>query len=112
MRKELTVNRRVYKPVEMTFNAICDMEDMGVTLEGLGTGRMFGALRAYLALCMGDTDTHRAGAEIEAHIMDGGDLNELTACMMEAFEESGFFRALQTTAEDTAAQDQPKTEKA
>lgn len=109
MRKELVINKHVYRPAEMTFNAICDLEDMGVTIDSMERGRMLAPLRAYLALCMTEPDPAKAGKEIEAHIVGGGDLTELTECMMEAFEESGFFRALSKGQEAPAPEDQKKT---
>lgn len=99
MREKLTINGKDYKPAEMTFNNVCRMEELGVPLEVMDE-RGLSVLRAYFALCGGFTRA-TAGAEIEKHIIAGGNLEELADCLGEACEESGFFRALTKSPENS-----------
>lgn len=94
MRKEITVNGKAYPAVEVTFNVLCDMDEMGVSIEDMDPRHILRFLRAYIAVCM-KTTPEEAGAEIGAHVVNGGSIEDLVACMTEAFEEGGFFRTQQ-----------------
>lgn len=50
----------------LIFNMVCELEDMGVSIDDLGKKPM-GILRAYVGICM-DMDKDEAGKEIEAHM--------------------------------------------
>ena len=52
------------------------------------------AIRGFLALAIGDTET--AGMELEAHIVNGGDFTEIVEDIAKAVQDSGFFQALST----------------
>ena len=91
----MTVNGKNYKFPELTFNAMCELEDMGVSLTDLEQKPML-TLRGFLALAMGSVET--AGKELEAHIVNGGSLDELAKELTRAVNDSGFFRALATNA--------------
>ena len=101
MRKEITVNGKTYPAVEVTFNVLCDMDEMGVSIEDLDPRHIIRFLRAYVAVCMGATPED-AGVEIGSHVMSGGAIEDLIAIMTEAFEEGGFFRTQQTGQEAPA----------
>lgn len=107
MRKEITVNGKTYPTVEMTFNALCDMDEMGVSLEDFDSRHIIRFLRAYLALCM-KASPEAAGVEIGAHVANGGTIEDLAACMTEAFEDGGFFRA-QQEGEEAPSQENSET---
>ena len=77
--------------LEITFNTICQLEDMGVSLgEDRKTMSM---LRGFVAIGLG-ISPDEAGVEIEKFIEGGGDITELVKAMSDAMENSGFFQAL------------------
>lgn len=77
--------------LDVTFNTICQLEDMGVSLgEDRKTMSM---LRGFVAIGLGETPDE-AGADIEKFIENGGDITELVKVMSDAMENSGFFQAL------------------
>lgn len=102
--KTFTINGKKYACKPVTFNAICDFEDMGMPIEEMFEKKMKG-IRVYLAYC-GNMDVDTAGAEIEAHMMGGNNIADLSNAMIEAITESGFFHALQTAEEEEEATSQ------
>lgn len=100
MSKEIIVNGKTYPAVEVTFNVLCDMDEMGVSIEDLDPRHIIRFLRAYVAVCM-KTTAEEAGVAIGEHVMNGGAIEDLVASMTEAFEEGGFFRTQQTGEEAT-----------
>lgn len=77
--------------LEITFNTICQLEDMGVSLgEDRKTMSM---LRGFVAIGLG-ISPDEAGTEIEKFVEDGGDITELVKVMSDAMENSGFFQSL------------------
>ena len=77
--------------LEISFNTICQLEDMGVSLgEDRKTMSM---LRGFVAIGLG-ISPDEAGVEIEKFIEGGGDITELVKVMSDAMENSGFFQAL------------------
>lgn len=99
MKKSFSVNGKKYTAKPITFNAICDFEDKGFSIEQLFDKRMSG-LRVYLAYC-GDMDVETAGAELEAHFMNGKNITDLSDALSEAVLESGFFRAFTAATEES-----------
>ena len=87
--KEITA-----KPID--FNATIELNDLGGDIYSYGT-KPFAVLRAYLAYCEG-VSAEEAGQEIEAHIIGGGDLSDLSAAFMKACDDSAFFKAMITKA--------------
>lgn len=87
----MTINGKTYKMPELNFNAICQLEDMGISLTDFDKKPM-AAIRGFLALAIGDAET--AGKELEAHIINGGDLSEIADEITKAVQNSGFFQAL------------------
>lgn len=101
MIKAIEINGKAYKPAELDFNTMCDMEDLGVSIfetENKGLS----AVRAYLAVSAG-ISKEEAGAEIGEHIANGGSLEVLSEAFSEAVRESTFFRtpAKATTKKNT-----------
>ena len=90
-----TVNNKTYPAKELSFNVMCEFEDRGIQIESM-EGKPLKLAREYLAIC-GDMTSEKAGAEIEAHVVNGGDISTLYDAMSEAMEQSGFFRALAET---------------
>lgn len=96
--KEITA-----KPID--FNATIELNDLGGDIYSFGT-KPLAALRAYLAYCEG-VSAEEAGQEIEAHIVGGGDLSDLSMAFMKACDDSAFFKAMITKAK-TAEKKQAK----
>lgn len=95
--KTFEVNGKQYKGKEFDFNLVCDLEDMGVTLDDMQKKNL-SLIRGYFGLCAG-LDRDEAGAELQAHIINGKKFESLTDALSEAMEKSDFFRALQKTEE-------------
>lgn len=90
--KTFTINGNEYVAKKFDFNLICDLEDMGISLSEASVKPMATA-RAYFAVCTG-RGKEFAGAELEAHVVNGGDFNDLVVAMTEEMEQSDFFRNL------------------
>lgn len=95
--KKITVNGKEYNAVDFDLNTMCDFDDLGISIEDFGTKQM-SMIRAYVALCM-KTDVKSAGNEIQAHIVNGGTLDDIADTLMTKVDESDFFRALGKTTE-------------
>lgn len=95
----MTINGKYYKDVDMNFNTVCEMESMGVPITGI-ENNMLSAARAYAAICM-HKPLKAAGAEIEAHVLAGGSMRDIYEVFGRKVEESGFFRSLRESAEET-----------
>lgn len=95
--KTFKINNKIYSPVPFDFNFICDLEDMGVSLERAGEKPM-SMLRAYFAKCTG-RGTEFAGKEMEAHMINGGSLKDIMDVMAEEMKKSDFFRSLRQSQE-------------
>lgn len=95
--KTFTVNGKEYKAKAFDFNLVCDLEDMGISIEDMGKKPM-AVVRAYFALCAGKGKEF-AGKEMEAHIINGGSFDDVVSAMSEEMEKSDFFRTLQQTSE-------------
>lgn len=99
-----TVNGTKYKAKPFDFNLVCDLEDMGISLEEAGRKPM-SMVRAYFGLCVGKGKEY-AGKELEAHIIGGGKFDNIITAMSEEMEKSDFFRNLNKTAKTKVATDE------
>lgn len=107
MQKEIVINGKMYPTKEITFNTVCQFEDMGIPMSEIeAKSIMF--VRAYAAMCM-DKKADQAGDEIEKHVMNGGSIDELADVLSQAVEESGFFQALSKRAETADSESQTET---
>jgi len=88
------INGKEYTAIPFTFNTVCELEDIGFSMEDLDK-KPVSAVRAYFALCCGDVTL--AGNEIEAHLIGGGDMTGIMGAMTKEIEESGFFKAMVQT---------------
>ena len=95
--KTFEINGTKYKAAEFDFNLTCELEDNGVSLADIRKKPM-SFIRSYVALSAG-VDVDIAGKEIEAHITNGGKLDEVMSVMMEQINDSDFFRNLTTEPE-------------
>lgn len=103
------INGKSYASAEMTFNNVCRMEEMDAPIT-MGAKVSFSMIRAYLALCM-NTTKEKAGEELELHVVNGGDFDELAEAMSQAIEDSDFFRKLSEEAAETTQPLESKTKK-
>ena len=96
----LRINGKDYKEAEIDFNAVCELEDMGIkifSLKGVSAAKI---ARAYMALCMGGAEMlDIAGAEINQYIINGGKFDTITEAFSKAVQESGLFHALSKATE-------------
>ena len=94
----ITINGVTYVAKPIDFNMLCDLEDLGVNISSMGNNTMSTA-RVYFALCSG-LDKVSAGNELQKHIVNGGDFNELVTAMLKEMDESDFFQAMIRTEEE------------
>lgn len=99
--KTFTINGKEYKAKEFDFNLICDLEDMGVAIQ-TAQEKPTSFIRAYATLCM-NTNKAKAGAELQEHMINGGDFTEITEALSAMMEESDFFRNLTKKTEKKTA---------
>lgn len=104
------VNGKTYFKREITFNAICDLDKMGISISNL-KDTPFAAARAYLAIC-GNLNEDVAGDEIQEHVMGGGDISVILNAFAESLSESGFFRGIEKKPKETKnrAEENPEAE--
>lgn len=95
--KTFEINGKKYEGKEFDFNLVCDLEDMGVTLEDMQKKNL-SLIRGYFGLCAG-LNRGEAGAELQEHLVSGKKFESLTDVMHDAMEKSDFFRALGKAAE-------------
>lgn len=91
MHRHIVINGKtvILKPIN--FAAICELEEYGFSVTGI-KDKTFSSIRAGVAYHMG-VNPEQAGAEIEAHIMNGGKLADFFP-IIETITESDFFQAL------------------
>lgn len=97
MERIFKFNGKAYKAVPFNFNTICDLERYGVSLSDISE-RPISTVRGYFAVC-GHMTVEEAGTELEAGIVNGENMNEIMNVMQEQIAESGFFHAINKTAE-------------
>ena len=104
--KTFEVNGKKYNAKAFDFNLICDLEDMGIAMEDVAKKPM-STVRAYFALCT-NKDREFAGKEMEQHLINGGNFEDVMLAMTEEMEKSDFFRAINKTEEQKTAKSQSK----
>lgn len=111
MVRTFVVNGITYRAKEFGFGMVCDLEEMGITLDKVQKMPM-SAVRAYFAICA-NLDKDSAGEEIQAHILNGGDLNVVAEVMGKMLEESDFFQKLNENNKEevTESKDEKTTKK-
>lgn len=88
-----TLNGKTVTAAPFTYNTICDMDDMGVSMADITT-KTNAFVRCYVAICI-KKDKEAAGRELEAHIIGGGTLEPIIEAMTKEMNASDFFQALQ-----------------
>lgn len=109
MKTYFTLNNRRYEAKEFDFNTVCDLSELGIDFDKLQQAPA-PAIRAYISLCM-DADKDTAGKELQAHILGGGSLEEVSKVMTEMIEKSDFFQALSKTTQTNTPAEKTKKEK-
>lgn len=104
--KTFTVNGKEYKAKAFDFNLICDLEDMGISLQEAGNKPM-SMVRAYFGLCVGKGKEY-AGKEMESHIINGGSFEDIINVMSDEMEKSDFFRNLNKKVEQEVTESTEK----
>ena len=87
----MKLNGKDFSVMEVTFNHVCALEDMGIDLGS--SGKTLSTLRAFVALALDET-VEEAGSDIEKYVEEGNDLKELVSVMTESMEKGGFVRAV------------------
>lgn len=101
MAKEtITINNRVYKAKELDFNFLCELGENGINIEDIDK-KILPTIRLYAAYCMG-VDAEVAGTEINLHIINGGQIEDIVNVFTEKADDSDFFRALNKSEKKTA----------
>ena len=100
------INGKDYVAKKFDFNLVCDLEEMGISFADAANKPMTTA-RAYFAICTG-RGKEFAGAELESHIVNGGDFNDLIVAMSDEMEKSDFFRNLSKRTETEDGENQKK----
>lgn len=107
MERTITINGKIYRAKPFDFNTVCDLEDSGVSLQEMQKKPM-SMLRAYVGLCIKGSK-EKAGEEIQAHIIGGGNFNEVYTVMGEEMNDSDFFQALSKAANEETPETEKKT---
>lgn len=94
------INNKRYIAKELTFGAVRQFENNGLSLSDISKKPMSLA-SAYLAFCSG-TSIDFADNEIQEHVINGGNLDGVFEAVTGAMNESRFFQALNKKAEATA----------
>jgi hypothetical protein len=95
--KTFVINGKTYAAREFDFGLICDLEDLGISMEDIETKPM-SFVRAYFMFCSG-LNKSAAAKEIQEHMISGGDFEDITGMIADGLENSGFFRALKKETE-------------
>ena len=87
-----TVNGVTYTAKPFDFETLCDLEVAGVNIQSIDT-MSFSLVRGYFAVCAG-IDKSEAASLIQTHIVNGGNMEDISEAMNKEMEDSDFFRAL------------------
>lgn len=98
------VNGIEYKAKPFDFNTVCDLEDMGITLNSM-SGKDLSLVRAYFCICSG-LSKEKAGKEIEQQFIKYGEMNEISEALNKEVENSDFFRSLTERAKTATAENE------
>lgn len=90
--RRIVINGREYTAKPFDFNMICDLEDLGVSIEDIER-KPVSIVRAYAGICMGKS-AKESGLEIQEHLLNGGSFDDIMKVISKEMEESDFFRNL------------------
>ena len=114
--EKISINGKVYQAREIDFNFVCLLEAEGIEMSKMGKSFM-NIIKVYAAYCMG-VDTETAGIEINQHLINGGNMEDLINVVSKKMDESDFFRAISkdqneettTTSQKASKKDQEVSE--
>lgn len=103
--KKILLNGKEYKVKDVTFDDMCELEDMGLALSTIKEKPLtaFRALVAYYC----EMSLDEATKEIEAHLRNGGTMDTLGE-LVEHLSQSGFFRLLSEPTTKTESKTETK----
>lgn len=101
--RTFTVNGVTYKASPFDFNLICELEDRGISIEE-AQAKPMSLTRAYFAISA-NLSKADAGIQMQAHLINGGNFDEIMEAMSQEMSDSDFFRSLGKTKE----KETPKT---
>lgn len=87
------LNGKEMQSIPIDFNTVCDLEDLGISLDDYSTKPM-AFTRAYVTLCFGRGNKKIAGKELEQHLLNGGSFEEIIKVISKELENSDFFQKL------------------
>ncbi len=94
----MTINGNEYTAPTFTFSDVCQLEEWGIDTTSMAA-RPLALLAGFVALAVGGKSLKDGEAAIDVHLAGGGKLDDITAAMIDAIANSGFFKA---TAGETA----------
>lgn len=106
--QKFTVNNKEYNAVPFDFNLICEFEDRGLSMTDIDSKPNLVA-REYFAICA-RLSTNAAGKELEEHYLNGGDISEISAALVNEMSKSDFFRKMLENAKARIAEIQEQKE--
>lgn len=106
MERLFVINKKRYVAKPFDFNMLCDLEDMGVSLEQAQSKPM-SMIRAYFSICVGKGKEY-AGAEMQEHMINGGSFDELVEAMSGEMNDSDFFQRLNKKKTENNTEDTEK----
>lgn len=86
------INGKEYNGAKFDYNAYCTFSEMGIPVDKL-LGDPFVGVRGYLAIS-GDMTVEEAGKELEEHIINDGELTDISNAFYNEIKSSGFFQKL------------------
>ena len=103
------INGKEYNGAKFDYNAYCSLSEMGIPVDKLLTDPFVG-VRGYLALS-GNMSVQEAGNELEQHIINDGDLSDISKVFADEIKASGFFQKLLSKMTDAVEkmETKPKT---
>ena len=89
----VTINDKEYTIPEMSFDAVCELEENGVELLNMNGKhpKIATTLRGLVAWVM-DADPKTASREISAHIAKGGNIMDIMDPITTEMSRTGFFK--------------------
>lgn len=109
MARTIKIDGRSYLVREFDFNAACELAEKGYDIFNGDNAPVLVRMRAIAAWVM-NVDEETAGNVIQKHIVDGGNLEDISNAFNVALEESGFLRGLRDSVESDT-EEKPKTRK-
>lgn len=106
---KFTINGTEYEGAKYDYNTHCELQELGVEVLEIKK-KPHAIARAYLAISSG-MDLETAGKEIEQHVINGGNLNDIIVALLKEMDQSDFFRAIISRVTDQKKEPEKKTRK-